>query len=133
VVGSDSAIYTPTRKIVRGCGLVAGFCGDDSACVKAFAAVRAGETDVHALAALSDGVAVNERGRWEFWDGVASRVPARVPIAAQGTGCGVAAAFLAGAGAYDDAAIRRALRYVSRVRTDCGDGVDALRLRRHPR
>jgi hypothetical protein len=129
VTGTDAARYTPARKILRGTGLVAGFCGDDSACSKAFDAVRKGETDVAVLAALCEGVLVDRRGRWELWDGVAVRVPKRVPVAAHGTGCGPALAFLAGRGKYDNRAVRDALRYVSTVRTDCGDGVDYLALR----
>lgn len=122
--------FRPTRKVVRGEDCVAAFAGSDAQCSKAMAAVRGGETDPSALAALADGVLVNDAGRWELWGGVASRVPARVPIAVGGSGHAEVSAYLSGAGAYDDATIRRALRYVSRVRTDCGDGVDCLRLRR---
>lgn len=129
---SDSAglRYRPTRKVVRGDDLVAAFCGDFPQYARAIAAVKAGETDVHAIAALSDGVVVNERGRWELEGGIAVRVPASTPIAVGGSGYTEAQAFLYGCGEYDDAAVRRALRYVSTVRTDCGDGVDALVLRR---
>lgn len=129
VTGSDGALFRPTRKVCKGDGIVAAFCGSDAACTRAGAAVRAGETDPHALAAISDGVVVTERGRYELGGGVAVRVPARVPLAVGGSGYAEAHAFLSGAGRYDDATIRAALRYVSRVRTDCGDGVDCARLR----
>ena len=131
VTGSDGALYRPTRKVVRSPdgALVAAFCGADADCAKAQAAVRQGETDVHALAALSDGVAVTARGKYELGGGVAARVPARVPLAVGGSGYAEAQAFLYGRGRYTDATIRAALRYVSTVRTDCGDGVDALELR----
>ncbi len=105
---------------------MAAFCGSGAHCTRAQLAVRRGATDVHEIAALSDGVVVNERGRWELAEGVAVRVPARVPIAVGGSGYAEAQAFLYGCGRYDNATIRAALRYVSRVRTDCGDGVDFL-------
>jgi len=129
VTGPDGALYRPTRKVVRGDDIVAAFCGSDVGCVRAIAAVRRGLTDMAELAAISDGVAVTDRGRWELTGGAAVRVPARVPIAVHGSGYAEVQAFLYGAGRYDDATIRAALRYVSRVRTDCGDGVDAVALR----
>ncbi len=130
VTGGNGSVYLPSRKVVRGDGIVAAFCGDSGACVKAMQAVRAGETDVQALAALCDGIVVTERARWSLGDGMAIRIPARVPFATDGSGHAEAAAFLTGAAAYDSATIRAAFRYVARVRSDCGDGVDELLLRR---
>jgi hypothetical protein len=133
-VTGGSTRYRPTRKVVRGRGedgdapIVAAFCGDDADCSKAMAAVRGGETNPQALAALSDGVVVTSRGRYELSGGVAVRVPKRVPLAVGGSGYAEAQAYLYGAKRYDDQTIRAALRYVSTVRTDCGDGVDALLL-----
>lgn len=129
VTGGDGTRFRPVHKAARGDELVAAFCGGDAQCAKALAAVRAGETDVHAIAALSDGVVVNDRGRWEMSGGVAVRVPARVPVAVHGSGYAEAQAFLYGAGRYDCETIRLAFRYVSTVRTDCGDGVDFLPVR----
>lgn len=93
------------------------------------AAVRAGEADPSALAALSDGVVVTEAGRYELASGIAARIPARIPLAMGGSGYAEAQAYLYGAGRYDDTTVRAAFRYVFRVRTDCGDGIDALKLR----
>lgn len=129
VTGSDGVLYRPARKVVRGDDLIAAFCGSDADCCRAMAAVRSGEADPSALAALSDGVVVTDAGRYELTSGVATRVPARIPLAMGGSGYAEAQAYLYGAGRYDDASIRAAFRYVFRVRTDCGDGVDALKLR----
>jgi len=132
VTGSDGALYRPQRKVVRtpDGDCVAAFCGCDAGCSRALAAVRGGESDPAALALLSDGVVVTERGRFELTGGVATRVPARVPVVVHGSGYAEAQAFLYGAGRFDGDTIRAALRYVSGVRYDCGDGVDALALRR---
>lgn len=108
---------------------MAAFCGADAECCKALAAVRAGESDPAALAAISDGVMVTDAGRFELSGGVAVRVPARIPLAVGGSGYAEAQAYLYGAGRYDGATIRAAFRYVFRVRTDCGDGVDFLPVR----
>lgn len=130
MTGSDGVLYRPSRKVVRGEDLVAAFCGADADCCRAMAAVRAGEADPSALAAISDGVVVTDAGRYELAGGVAVRVPARIPLAMGGSGYAEAQAYLYGLGRYDDTSIRAAFRYVFRVRTDCGDGVDCLRLRR---
>jgi hypothetical protein len=130
VTGEGGARFRPARKVVRGEDVVAAFCGSDAHCTRAILAVRRGLTDVSEIAALSDGVVVSEGGRWELSDGIAVRVPARVPIAVNGSGYAEVQAYLYGAGQYDPDTIRRALRYVSRVRVDCGDGIDALFLRR---
>lgn len=122
-------IYRPGKKLVRGDGLVAGFCGDDAKCTRAMRAVRAGETDPEALAALCDGLVVTERGRWEMWNGLAVRAPKRLAFLTHGSGYVEAQAFLSGASACDAETVRRALRYVSRVRSDCGDGADAMLLK----
>lgn len=131
VTGGGGALFRPQRKLARTRDgeLVAAFCGSDAGCSRALAAVRGGETDPAALAMLSDGVAVTEHGRYELTGGVATRIPARVPVVVHGSGYAEAQAFLYGAGRYDGATIRAALRYVATVRTDCGDGVDALLLR----
>lgn len=91
-------------------------------------AVRTGEPDPHELAKICDGLVVDARGVWELDSGAAKRVPARFPYAVAGSGHAEAAAFLAGAGALDDATVRRTLRYVAKVRYDCGDGVDSFNL-----
>jgi hypothetical protein len=130
VTGEGGARFRPARKVVRGEDIVAAFCGSDAHCTRAILAVRRGLADVGEIAALSDGVVVSEGGRWELSDGIAVRVPARVPIAVGGSGYAEVQAYLYGAGQYDADTIRRALRYVSRVRVDCGDGIDALLLRR---
>jgi hypothetical protein len=130
VTGCDGALYRPSRKVVRGEEIVAAFCGSDAACCRAMAAVRAGEADPTALAAVSDGIVVTDAGRYELASGVATRIPARIPLAMGGSGYAEAQAYLYGAGRYTDTHIRAAFRYVFRVRTDCGDGVDALALRR---
>ncbi len=129
--GKGERLFRPARKVLRGDGLVAAFAGNEKDIARAVRAVRDGETDVFALAKLSEGVVVNARGRWELSDKTAARTPRSIPIAVGGSGYAEAQAYLYGAGTYDDATIRRALRYVSTVRTDCGDGVDALLL--HPR
>lgn len=126
VTSSGGTVWRPGRKIVGNDSIVAGFCGNTGPCEKAMRAVRGGETDPHALAALCDGIAVDSRGIWEFDSGSARRVPARFPFAVAGSGHAEAAAFLSGAGAVDETTIRLALRYVARVRYDCGDGVDGL-------
>lgn len=130
VTGDNGSVFLPSRKVVRGDGLVAAFCGNSGACVRAMRAVRDGETDVQALAALCDGIVVSERTRWSLGDGMAIHVPSRVPFVTDGSGHAETAAFLSGAAACDSATIRRAFRYVARVRSDCGDGVDELLLRR---
>lgn len=131
-VTNGAHIYRPGKKLVRGDGLVAGFCGDDAKCTKAMRAVRSGEADPEALAALCDGLVVSERGRgverWELWNGMAVRAPVRVPFLTHGSGHIEAQAFLSGASACDAETVRRALRYVARVRSDCGDGADAMLL-----
>lgn len=130
VTGSDGALYRPSRKVVCGADLVAAFCGSDAKCTRAMRAVRAGEDEPEVLATISDGVIVTARGRFELTGGIATRVPARIPVVVHGSGYAEAQAFLYGAGRFDHETISAALRYTSRVRTDCGDGIDALRLRR---
>lgn len=128
VTGEGGALFRPARKVARNGECVAAFCGSDADCTKAMVAVRTGESDPVALAALSDGVVVTERGRFELCGGLAVRVPARIPLAINGSGYAEAQAFLYGAGRFDGETIRAAFRYTSRVRTDCGDGVDCLML-----
>ncbi len=124
-VSGGSTRFRPATKVGRGPGVVAGFCGSASACTKALRAVRSGEIDPHALAERCDGLLVTDDGViWELWDKLAERTPKREAYAVHGSGHGEAQAFLSGAAGCDPAAIRRAFRYVSRVRTDCGDGYD---------
>lgn len=130
VTGAGGALFRPARKVVRGDDLVAAFCGSDAHCSRAIAAVRGGETDLAAIALLSDGLVVTSAGRWELTSGVATRVPARVPVAVHGSGYAEAQAYLYGAGRFDDETIRLALKYVASVRYDCGDGVDRVMLAR---
>lgn len=125
VTGGNGSIFTPHVKIIRGDGVVAGFCGDSSDCARAMRAVRDGETDPNALAALCSGLVVTERGLYEL-EGTATRARANMPFMVNGSGYAEAQAFLYGAGAWDRATIKRALRYVSRVRFDCGDGTNEL-------
>lgn len=125
VTGGNGSVFAPHVKIIRGDGIVAGFCGDNAACARAMRAVRDGETDPNALAALSDGLAVNDRGAWEL-DGVATRAPRGMPFLVNGSGYAEAQAFIFGAGVADRTTIRKALRYVFKVRVDCGDGIDEL-------
>jgi hypothetical protein len=128
VTSSNGTVWRPDRKIARNDALVAGFCGSTGPCERALRAVKAGETDPQELAKLCDGLVVDSRGVWELDSGSARRVPSRFPYAVAGSGHAEAAAFLAGAGAVDEVSVRRALRYVSRVRYDCGDGIDGLTL-----
>jgi hypothetical protein len=125
-VSNGPQVFPPWRKIVRGAGLVAGFCGDNSACAKAMAAVKAGETDPQALADMCDGLLVNDRGAWELCNKLAVRAPAKTPFITNGSGWAEAQAFLSGSGDISDEGIRRALRYVAKVRSDCGDGCNGL-------
>lgn len=129
-VSGGTTLFRPGRKVVRGAGIVAAFCGDSAPCVKAARAVHAGESDPHVLAEISDGLIVTDEGViWELWGKLAERTPRREAFACNGSGFAEAQAFLSGAGACDPDTVRRALRYVSRVRSDCGNGVDGLRLR----
>jgi hypothetical protein len=124
-ITDGTTVYAPRRKVVAGDGFVAAFCGDAVAVVRAQRAVRAGEADPEALAQVCDGLAVLADGTiWTLWDKVAERVPRAQAFAVQGSGYAEAQAFLSGAGACDTATIQRALKYVARVRTDCGDGWD---------
>ncbi len=117
--------YRPGVKLTSAHGVVAAFCGDTSACVKAMRAIRAGETDAHATADKCDGLLVTEDGViWELWNKLAQRTPRREAFAVHGSGFAEAQAFLSGAGNCDPATIRRAFKYVAQVRTDCGDGCD---------
>lgn len=126
-VSNGSCVYRPARKVVRGSGLVAAFCGDGAACMKAARIVAQGETDPHALAEISDGLLVTDEGViWTLWSKLAERAPRRDAFACHGSGFAEAQAFLSGAGSCDPETVRRALRYVSRVRSDCGDGSDGL-------
>jgi hypothetical protein len=128
-VTNGPTVFRPGRKLVRGVGLVAAFCGGTSNCVQAMRAVKGGETDPHTLATICDGLLVTDAGViWEFWGKLAERTPRSEAFSVHGSGHAEAQAFLSGAGACDEATVRRALRYVSRVRGDCGDGVDGLRL-----
>lgn len=107
--------------------MVGAFCGDSAACVKAARAVARGENDPHSLAELSDGLIVTDEGViWTLWAKLAERAPRRDAFACHGSGFAEAQAFLSGAGACDPDTIRRAFRYVARVRSDCGDGCDGL-------
>lgn len=124
-----SVVLRPGLKLVRRGGIVAGFCGDSKDCFKALRAVRAGEYDPQALAAMTDGLVVDDEGIWELANSAAVRVPKNIPYVTNGSGHAEAQAFLAGAGKWDRATIKRALRYVARVRGDCGDGVDERTLR----
>jgi uncharacterized Zn-binding protein involved in type VI secretion len=120
-----ASVYRPARKVVAVEGLAAAFCGDAAACVRAQRAVRSGEADPDALAALCDGLLVTGDGEvWELWCKLAQRLPRRLAWTCHGSGHVEAQAFLSGAGACDEATIQRALKYVARVRTDCGDGWD---------
>lgn len=123
VTGGTGHRFGPRIKVVRGDGLVAAFCGDGGACEKAARSVRDGETDPHALGALCDGLLVNT-GIWELNGKLAVRAPRRVKYVAHGSGWAEAAAFLAGCGEHDPAAVRAAIRYVAKMRWDCGDGFD---------
>lgn len=128
ITSADGTVWRPGRKIAGNDALVAGFCGSTGPCERARCAVKAGESDPQELAKICDGLAVNEAGVWELDSGAAKRVPSRFPYSVAGSGHAEAAAFLAGAGAADDATIRQALRYVAKVRWDCGDGADGLTL-----
>lgn len=130
-VSNGASLYRPARKVVRGPGVVAAFAGDGAACVKAMRAVAAGDTDPHALAEIAEGLIVTDEGEiWSLWGRLAERTPRREAFACGGSGYAEAQAFLSGAAACDRLTVRRALRYVARVRSDCGDGVDGLLIRR---
>jgi hypothetical protein len=127
VTGGNGMRYRPARKVVAGVALVAGFCGASSDCQRAIEAVASGETDVKALAKLSDGLVVTTRGTvWELYEGVAARLPRAAAFATHGSGFSEAQAFLSGTCSHDAKAVRRALSYVAQVRCDCGDGYDYL-------
>lgn len=127
VTSQDGTVWRPDRKLTRADGIVAGFCGSSSSCEKAIRAVRAGERDPDALAAICSGLVVTHSGLWEL-SGIAVRVPRRIAYQTHGSGHAEAAAYIAGAGAVDDATIRRALKYVASCRWDCGDGIDTYEL-----
>jgi hypothetical protein len=79
------------------------------------------------LAEKCDGLLVTDQGViWELWGGLAERQPAKSPFSVHGSGHAEAQAFLSGAGDTREATIRRALRYVAKVRSDCGDGIDRV-------
>lgn len=123
-VVAGSTIFRPSLKLAAAPGIVAGFCGYYSGVIEARRAVRSGETDPAAIAKLSDGLCVTEDGViWELSDKHAQRVPRREAFVCSGTGGDEAQAFLSGAGCTPET-IRKAFKYVSRVRTDCGDGCD---------
>jgi hypothetical protein len=129
-VTSGASIYRPARKVVRGPGVIAAFCGDGAACTRAMRAVASGEGDPHVLAEVCDGLLVTDEGEiWSLWSKLAERTPSREAFACHGSGFAEAQAFLSGAGSCDPDTVRRALRYVARVRSDCGDGVDGMLVR----
>jgi len=128
ITGSGGHIFPPHTKLIRGDGLVAGFCGDNSACAKAMRAVRDGETDVQLLAEMCDGLVVNARGRWELSGKLAAKAPRKIPFLTNGSGWSEASSFLVGRGSYTPADVKAAIQYVGRVRYDCGDGVNGLML-----
>lgn len=127
-VASSEHRFRPAIKVVRGDGIVAGFCGDNTACAKAMAAVRGGETDPHALAEISDGLVVTPAGIYDLSAKLATRAPKRVPFVAEGSGWCEAQAFLRGRGRWRPADLRDAVRYVGSVRLDCGNGCDWIAL-----
>ncbi len=116
----------PGVKLVSGPGIVAGFCGDSAACIKAAKAVQAGQSGPHALAELADGLAVTAAGVWALDGGVATKV--RTPFATSGSGHADAHGYLSGAGNCRPATIVKALKYVASRRWDCGDGYDVRTL-----
>lgn len=127
-VASSEHRFRPAIKVVRGDGIVAGFCGDNAACVKAMLAVRAGETDPQTLAEICDGLVVSPLGVYDLVSKLAARAPKREPFVTEGSGWCEAQAFLRGRGKYRPADLRDAVRYVSSVRLDCGNGCDWLPL-----
>ena len=123
-VSGEARRFAPERKVFSNAlGLVAGFCGDNSKCVRASERfLHDPDASLQDLADLSDGLMVTPQGRiYELWGGVVSR---RRNVACHGSGFCEAEAFLAGAKSTTDRTIRRLFRYVFRVRTDCGDGID---------
>jgi hypothetical protein len=128
-VASSEHSFRPGIKIVRGDGIVAGFCGGNTECAKAMAAVRAGETDPQALAEICDGLVVTAAGRYDLSAKLATRAPKREAFLVNGSGWAEAQAFLRGRGRWRPADLRDAVRYTNSVRLDCGDGCDWLALR----
>lgn len=128
-ISGGSSVFRPGRKLARNASLIAAFCGETSACAKAMRAVKGGNEDPHSLAEMADGLVLTEDGvLWELWNKLAERTPSREAFAVQGSGHAEAQAFLSGAGAADADTVRRAIRYVSKVRSDCGDGIDGMLL-----
>lgn len=121
-------VWRPAPKIVRGDGIVAGFCGDNAAAARAMLAVREGETDPQALAEISDGLVVSARGRWDLCSKLAVRAPKREPFITNGSGWIEAQSFLRGRGRWRPSDLRDAVLYVGTVRLDCGNGCDWLAL-----
>jgi hypothetical protein len=128
VTGAEH-VFRPSTKLVRGDGVVAGFCGDNTACVRAMCAVRGGETDPQVLAELCDGLLVTAAGRFDLSSKLAFRAPKREPFLVNGSGWAEAQAFLRGRGKWRPADLRDAVRYVGSIRLDCGNGCDWLELR----
>jgi len=128
VTGGAGYIFPSHVKILRGDGMVAGFCGSNTDCAKAMRAVQDGETDVQVLAGLCDGLVVNKAGRWELSEKLAAKAPKRIPFLTNGSGWSEAQSFLVGAGKHDPETVKRAVKYVASVRYDCGDGVNWLSL-----
>ncbi len=123
-VSGQCTRFAPERKVFSNdLGLVAGFCGDNSGCVRAAQRfLRDPAVTLQELAELSDGLIVTPAGRiHELWGGIVTR---RRNVACHGSGFAEAGAFLTGAKSTTDRTIRRLFRYVFSVRTDCGDGVD---------
>lgn len=123
----DGRNATAMCKLAGNQALVAGFAGDYEAILAALEAVQGGEDDPKKLALLNcEGVIVKAGRLYEIDAGRAFLRPKHTKALATGTGWVEALAFLSGRASYEHSDIKAAIRYVSRVRTDVGDGCDAL-------
>lgn len=125
--------FDAIRKLASNKALVAGFAGELNRIMDAIELVRAGETDVEAIAACKvDGIILMRESQRLYTLDVERALLCTEPFVCAGSGWLEAKCFLAGRGDYHPRAVRAAHAYVAKVRIDCGDGVDfASRLRRN--
>jgi hypothetical protein len=121
----------PIRKICANDILVAGWAGDYYKILKAVEAVESGESDPKILAKIgADGILVRN-GRMIIIDaGHVKTRPKRDKFYCTGSGWQEGMAHLSGQIAagkkVTDKTVKATMRYVARVRDDCGCGVDFI-------
>ncbi len=123
----DGRNATALCKLASNAAIVAGFAGDYEAILAALETVQGGEDDPKKLALLNcEGIIVKAGRLYEIDAGRAFLRPKHTKALATGTGWVEALAFLSGRASYEHSDIKAAIRYTSRVRTDCGNGFDSL-------